>query len=300
MARIAAAALLITLALGSTACLTSETEIVRLEDAVQLCGRWFIYDDFHARTRTTYRWDQARRGYVDPKGEQLVRFGHLRGEAYLAQATPLKEPDTSYLPAGTPTIKIAGRFHQVGLVRVSPPRMHRQWPQCAPGDVASNPDSHGLAFVESSVSAPLTKAGRGSVLGYFVALLDCAEPHSSDERVIPEALTPGGPELAGSAAKPTLANHLPALAARCDAGQTDACYRLGLLLARGDEVPRDAARAAALFDKVCTAGTRRACVDLALAYERGEGVPRDAARAAAMLAEACAAGEPYACGPRTP
>ncbi len=300
MRRAAAAGLLMALALGSTACLTSETEIVRLTDAVQLCGRWFIHDDFQAHTRTTYRWDEARRGYVDPKGEQLVRFGHLRGEAYLAQATPLKEPDTSYLPPGTPTIKIAGRIHQVGLVRVSPPRMHQQWPQCGPDDLASNPDSYGLAFIESSISAPLTKAGREAVLGYFVSMLECSDTGQSDVRAIPEVLTPGGVELAGAAAKPALANHLPALAARCDGGQSNACYRLGLLLARGDGVPRDPARAATLFEKVCAAGERRACVDLALAYEKGDGVPRDATRATAMLAEACAAGEPYACERRTP
>jgi TPR repeat protein len=39
----------------------------------------------------------------------------------------------------------------------------------------------------------------------------------------------------------------------------DACYELGMLFENADGVPRDLARAAALFKKGCDAGQQQAC-----------------------------------------
>jgi TPR repeat protein len=74
----------------------------------------------------------------------------------------------------------------------------------------------------------------------------------------------------------------------CAVEHAAGCFGLAVLYARGDGVPRDAGRAAALHQQACELGHARACLMLAERHERGLGVARDAARAAFWRQRACA------------
>jgi TPR repeat protein len=77
---------------------------------------------------------------------------------------------------------------------------------------------------------------------------------------------------------------------RCDEGELAACHNLAILVE-----PRDAPRAAALYDRACSGGSSLACSNLGRLYEAGRGVAKDPRRALALFAAACAAGERVGC-----
>jgi uncharacterized protein len=72
-------------------------------------------------------------------------------------------------------------------------------------------------------------------------------------------------------------------------------YNLGLKCEKGDGMPKDEARAAALFKLACDGGEMRGCSALGEVYEDGNGVVKDEARAAALLKQACDGGEMGGC-----
>ena len=281
----------IVLTLPLMACFSTETEVVTAADAVKLCGNRFVHDDDMAHQETVYTWDDTRRGYMDPAGDVVVRFGHLKGEAYLAQAQPLRAaagPDGKELP-------IDRVVYLLMLVRVSPPRLHVQSPKCLGQKDTTGWLAHGYGvdLNESGLSALLT-GSRAGILGFFAAGLAC-EPGTLDIWILPESLTPGGPELVSAAAKYDRGNFALFVQKACDGGSMESCYKLGQIHVRGDGVARDPAKAATLFEKVCAAADMRGCLDLGLLYDRGDGVAKDAERARALLQQACSGGEPYAC-----
>jgi len=282
---------LLALVLPLSGCFATETEIVSIRDAVKLTGNRFVHDDVMAQRQTTYTWDEARRGYVDDEREMLVRFGHLKDQAYLAQAQAL-----------TPVAggrAVPPKVFLLGLVHVSPPRMRVQFPHCL-GMREETPRlarGLGLEYTDSPITGRLTGT-RAAILGFFAAGLECGgERGTADIVLLPDALAPGGVELATGAATSDRRHFNTAFQEACLGGSRDACYRLAQALARGEGGPPDLPRAARLFEQVCTGndGDLRACVDWALAVEAGAGVPRDPARATSILRDACAAGEPFAC-----
>jgi hypothetical protein len=275
---------ILVLAVPVSACFGTETEIVTTADSVRLMGSSFVLEEQGARDETTYSWDDARRGYVDPDRALLVRFGRLRGEAYLAQME-----------------KLAGqKVYMLALVRVSSPRVHVQFPQCL-GMRDSTPrlaQSLGIEFQDSAIIGRL-RGSRSGIIGFFLAGLACdsGTVDGSMMRILPQQLAPGGAEMAASAAKPTdTPNQMAAsIQKQCLGGSDEACHKLGQMYARGDGVAADPAQAAKLFERLCNGRTLEACVDLALLYDAGTGVARDQARATALIKQACSGGEPYAC-----
>jgi TPR repeat protein len=82
----------------------------------------------------------------------------------------------------------------------------------------------------------------------------------------------------------------------CNAGTTADCALLGTRLTKGEDVPKDEARAAIFFDKACIGGDADSCTLLGIAYHAGNGVTRNAERSAAAFARACEKGGPSTCG----
>jgi len=81
----------------------------------------------------------------------------------------------------------------------------------------------------------------------------------------------------------------------CDGGDAAGCLNLGSAYARGGVVARDNVKAAQLFQKACAGGNRRGCYSLGLGYYEGAGVAQDKVRAAQLFQKACDAGMPEAC-----
>lgn len=73
------------------------------------------------------------------------------------------------------------------------------------------------------------------------------------------------------------------------------CLNLGLRHHFGTGVPKDLARAAALFQQACDGGVAMGCTNLGLLHDQGTGVPRDASRAAALHEKGCESGSAEAC-----
>jgi hypothetical protein len=287
---------IVAIASASSACFAAEVEIVRERESVRVLGPQFIHDDFHGHKRTTFTWNDARRGYMDQGGGTLIRIGHLSGAHYVVQGQSLEPPDPE-LSRGLSAADLAraGRMRVYRLLQLSPPRVYVHTPTCleTTNSRAEIAASFGVGVEDRLMATGLTGT-REAILGVLVAGLGCSDRGNTDIRILAEALEPGGEELARQAAQPGPAHVVAFLAPRCDAGDVPACFRLGQLLTQGQGVARDPARAAPLFEKACRTDVR-ACVDLALLLQQGDGVPRDAARATQLLTKACADGEPYAC-----
>lgn len=82
----------------------------------------------------------------------------------------------------------------------------------------------------------------------------------------------------------------------CMRGIADSCTAWGVALAQGSlSEPKDAKRAAGLFQQGCDLGSLVGCYNLALAYRDGEGIPRNKLRAEEILSKACSVGSDVAC-----
>jgi TPR repeat protein len=80
-----------------------------------------------------------------------------------------------------------------------------------------------------------------------------------------------------------------------DAGSSEGAHRLALVYAQGlPGTPRNDARAYELFLKAASAGHSRAQLNLGILLLRGQGVPRDLVQARAWLEKAAAGGDPQA------
>jgi TPR repeat protein len=80
-----------------------------------------------------------------------------------------------------------------------------------------------------------------------------------------------------------------------DAGSPEGAHRLALVYALGlAGIPRDDAKAAALFEKAAAAGHTRAQINLGIFYLAGRGVPRDVVLARSWLEKAAASDDAQA------
>jgi TPR repeat protein len=64
-----------------------------------------------------------------------------------------------------------------------------------------------------------------------------------------------------------------------DALAADAQYKLGLLLVRGEDIPRYVSRGLLVLQQAATAGSTEARLELGTMYEKGNGIPTDGAKA---------------------
>lgn len=81
----------------------------------------------------------------------------------------------------------------------------------------------------------------------------------------------------------------------CDAGDAEACFRLGAHYAIGDRVPKDPHIAARLYRQACEAGVLAACYALAEAERTGEGLKQDPSAAFDKHLTNCEAGWAASC-----
>ena len=88
---------------------------------------------------------------------------------------------------------------------------------------------------------------------------------------------------------------VPMLQHAANAGSAEGAHRLALLYAQGaDGLPRDDARALALFEKAAATGHVRAEINAGMLYLYGRGAPKDVMKARAWLEKAAASNDPYA------
>src|SRR5262249_7382532 len=82
------------------------------------------------------------------------------------------------------------------------------------------------------------------------------------------------------------------MARACDASQYRSCVGLAYAYATGKGMPKDPARASALYDRACKGGLLVGCVNLGVAYAQGAGVPQDLSTAKGLFERACESGPP--------
>jgi hypothetical protein len=91
------------------------------------------------------------------------------------------------------------------------------------------------------------------------------------------------------------ASALAVLSPACDAGNSAACFYVGLLRTGGKGVDKDPREAARVYEKGCESGEPSACTNLGVLYIEGKGVKRDPAQAAVLYRKACEARDSVAC-----
>jgi TPR repeat protein len=86
-----------------------------------------------------------------------------------------------------------------------------------------------------------------------------------------------------------------ALQTRCALDEPVACNDLGVLLLRGQSIPRDPQAAVRAFVRACDGGSADGCSNLGAAHERGFGVSTDLDAARALYERACNGGNALGC-----
>jgi TPR repeat protein len=85
------------------------------------------------------------------------------------------------------------------------------------------------------------------------------------------------------------------LAARCDRGDAESCYNLGVQYDDGEGLAVDRSKAAPLYQKACDANEGDGCERLGDMYWYGIGFNQDKARGKALLKKGCDLGSQWAC-----
>ena len=81
----------------------------------------------------------------------------------------------------------------------------------------------------------------------------------------------------------------------CSQGNAEGCRALGVMVNDGRGIAKDLGRARDLYEKACDGGDVIGCRGLGQLYDFGEGVPVDAARAEALYDKACTGEDAVAC-----
>ncbi len=85
------------------------------------------------------------------------------------------------------------------------------------------------------------------------------------------------------------------LRAKCEGGDLEACYQLGVAYADGKDVERDDKKAFGLFQTACTKNVDEACTQLGVLHAAGRGTPKDEAKAFGLWDKTCEKGSVRAC-----
>lgn len=99
-----------------------------------------------------------------------------------------------------------------------------------------------------------------------------------------------GPQLVSRTGGGIAWKNLPELMAAAASGNPQACAQLGEQLLRGDQAPRDGARALALLEQAARAGVGSAAFRIGMLLDDGDEVARDSTRALAYFRGAAAGG----------
>jgi len=81
----------------------------------------------------------------------------------------------------------------------------------------------------------------------------------------------------------------------CTLKEPLACANLGLMLVKGDGIPKDAQRGNKALAWACDKDDATACTELGNSYVAGRGVPRDLNKAIELHRRACKLGDQKAC-----
>lgn len=81
----------------------------------------------------------------------------------------------------------------------------------------------------------------------------------------------------------------------CNAGDTNGCYKLGILYYYGYGLRQSKQEASNLFKKACDAGNQNGCYNLGILYYYGDGVRENKQLAKELFGEACDDGKVGAC-----
>jgi len=81
----------------------------------------------------------------------------------------------------------------------------------------------------------------------------------------------------------------------CSGESGRGCHGLGLMHKYGQQVPKDAKKAAELFEQACTAQSYMGCSSLSAAYEHGNGVAKDLLRAGLAYERICKITKEHGC-----
>ena len=107
--------------------------------------------------------------------------------------------------------------------------------------------------------------------------------------------TLGAMLASGQGISPDAARATTVLKKACDGGEARGCVNLGVLLANGRGVAANPTEAVSLFDKGCKDGDALGCGLLADAYAQGSGIGKDASKAATRYQQACEGGHAPSC-----
>ena len=99
------------------------------------------------------------------------------------------------------------------------------------------------------------------------------------------------PPVVQEMVKPTPEQEFAALLKRAEAGDAGAQFKLGLMYAKGESVPKDTLKAAELWQKAAAQGNAGAQISLGAIYAKGEGVRKDAVKAIDWYQKAAAQGD---------
>jgi Sel1 repeat len=114
----------------------------------------------------------------------------------------------------------------------------------------------------------------------------CVAPETREEAR--EAAPAMAPRVCGP-------GHVVACTEQCARGNAWSCVVLGVMVVRGQGVPKDAARAADLFERACDADELAGCNNLGVAFSEAEGRPLDLPRALELFRQACYGGTKEGC-----
>jgi hypothetical protein len=151
------------------------------------------------------------------------------------------------------------------------------------------------------VTRPLVLTGAFAVVGLFaVAALWPVWKASIAEPPRPRASLSAPPAILRTEVTPSPAiAPLPSPTADvpgdCDGMNSSACADLAARYAAGSGVPKDEARAAALYDRACQGGAARGCTGLGVLHNTGGGVAKDLGRAAVLYERGCRGGDASGC-----
>ena len=81
----------------------------------------------------------------------------------------------------------------------------------------------------------------------------------------------------------------------CESGESDACFKLGMIFDTGEIAVRDKAKAAEAYQLACNQGSASGCNNLGVLFGTGDGVASDLKQAAELFALSCALNEEVAC-----
>jgi len=235
-------------AMSLSACLVTENEVVGKDDGTKLCGKYCLYEDpTMDPNQLFFKWDASVKAYLDPPKTMAVRFGRLRGDAYLVQIANLEHAGPKLVTTGylLMPMRAPAASKLVGL-------------DCSGQDDAAA--RTGVRLQEERI-----EGDRAQILAFLRQALNGCRSEELGPGVGFETFSPGGPELllsggTSTARRPVKGSGDPVsdlgkLSAQCASGHPASCSTLAeIAMSSSDELTAVQERAArALEDQALLA-----------------------------------------------